>query len=108
MSLKALYLALFFLIFINDIVKRFGVTTRLFADDTSLYIIVDLPDEAARILNIDLHTILHWANEWLVILNANKPLSLIFSRKPNPVQHPSLFMNGTIIDEITSKKGGKS
>ena len=36
------------LIYINDIVKRICVTTRLFADDTSLYIIKDLPDEAAK------------------------------------------------------------
>ena len=42
---------LLFLIFINDIVKCIGATIRLFADDTSLYIIVDLPDQAAIIFN---------------------------------------------------------
>ena len=45
---------LLFLIFINDIVKCIGASIRLFADDTSLYIIVDLPDQAATILNTDL------------------------------------------------------
>ena len=45
---------LLFLIFINDIVKCIGASIRLFADDTSLYIIVDLPDQAAIILNTDL------------------------------------------------------
>ena len=34
---------LLFLIFINDIVKQIGCSIRLFADDTSLYIIVDCP-----------------------------------------------------------------
>ena len=43
-----------FLLFINIIVKRIGAPIRLFADDTRLYIIVDLPDLAAIILNIDL------------------------------------------------------
>ena len=48
---------LLFLIFINDIVKCIGASIRLFADDTSLYVIVDLPDQAALILNTDLKTI---------------------------------------------------
>ena len=34
--------SLLFLVFINDIVKHIGLYIRLFADDTSLYIIVDL------------------------------------------------------------------
>ena len=51
---------LLFLIFINDIVKCIGAFIRLFADDTSLYIIVRLPDQAATILNTDLKTISDW------------------------------------------------
>ena len=39
---------LLFLIFINDIVTDIGCNIRLFADDTSLYIIVEHPDVAAR------------------------------------------------------------
>ena len=89
------------LIYIYDIVKRICVTTRLFADDTRLYIIIDLPDEAARILNIDLHTYIGQTND-LCFLMQTKPC-----RKLNPAQHTSLFMNDTIIDEIISKKGGK-
>ena len=45
---------LLFIMFINDIVKEIHSNIRLFADDTSLYIIVDLPDSAAQILNKDL------------------------------------------------------
>ena len=33
---------------------------RLFADDTSLYIIVENPDAAAEILNTDLNKISKW------------------------------------------------
>ena len=65
---------LLFLIFINDIVKCIGASIRLFADNTSLYIIVDLPDEAAIIINTDLKTISDWANSWLVAFNASKTL----------------------------------
>ena len=31
-------------------------------------------------------------------------VSMIFSRKPNPVQHQTIFMNDIIIDEITCHK----
>ena len=40
---------LLFIIFINDIVKEIHSNIRLFADDTSLYIIVDFPYSAAQI-----------------------------------------------------------
>ena len=93
-----------FSIYINDTVKRIGGSIHLFADDTSLYIIVDLPEQAVRILNADLQTISQWANSWLVKFNPSKTLSMIFSRKLNPVQHPSHFMNRTIIEETTSHK----
>ena len=44
---------LLFLLFINDI-KRIGTPIRLMADATSLYIVVDLREQAAFILNADL------------------------------------------------------
>ena len=68
-----------FLIYINDIVKRIGGSIRLFAYNTSLYIIVDLPEQAARILNADLQTISKWANSWLVTFNPSKLINAIIS-----------------------------
>ena len=40
---------LLFLLYINDIVVDIRSSIRLFADDTSLYIIVDNPDHAAQL-----------------------------------------------------------
>ena len=45
---------LLFLIFINDIVNDIGSNIRLFADDISLYIIVDNPQTSADTLNANL------------------------------------------------------
>ena len=53
---------LLFLIFINDIVKDINSSIRLFADDTSLYIIVENPNAAALSLKIDLDKIYKWAD----------------------------------------------
>ena len=52
---------LLFLIYIDHIVKNLGCSIRLFADDTSLYIILESPNGAAHLLNIDLNTISTWA-----------------------------------------------
>ena len=48
---------LLFLLYINDIVHEINSNIRLFADDTSLYLIVEFSDSAAQILNIDLERI---------------------------------------------------
>ena len=70
---------LFFLIYINDIVKSLGCSIRLFADDTSLYIVVDSPDGAIYHLNVDLNSISTWADAWLVALNIGNIINDIFS-----------------------------
>ena len=43
-----------FLVYINDIVHDIGTNIRLFADDTSLYIIVNNPETSADLLSVDL------------------------------------------------------
>ena len=65
-----------FLNFLNDIVTEIGSSIRLFADDTSFFIIVDNPDVAAEILNADLEKIAKWAEAWLVKFNPLKTESL--------------------------------
>ena len=79
---------LLFLIFINDIVKHIGCANRLFADDASLYNIVDCLLQAGQLLNRDPNAILIWANSWLVTFNPSKPLSMLISQKRNSVFHP--------------------
>ena len=79
--LKALCLVHFslFPLFINDIVREIGSSIRLFADDTSLYVIVEDPNVAAELLkvaadllNVDLEKIAELAIKWLVKFNPLK------------------------------------
>ena len=95
---------LLFLLYINDIVRCIGCSIRLFADNTSLYIIVDCPTQSASLLNADLRNISDWADTWLVTFIANKSLSMVFTQKPNPLVYPPLYMNNTMIKETKSHK----
>jgi hypothetical protein len=56
---------LFFIIYINGIVADINSSIKLFADDTSLYLIVDDPANAAETLNTDLAKIHDWSMKWL-------------------------------------------
>ena len=95
---------LLFLIFINDIVSDIETNIRLFADDTSLYIIVETPQSAARKLNNDLSKIKAWASKWLVSFNPSKSESLLISRKRSNINHPDLCMDDNVIQEVNSHK----
>ena len=97
---RVLYLKqCFFLIFINDIVNELGSCLRLFADDTSLFIIVDDPVSSAERLNADTIKILQWAETWLVTFIPNKPNHLSSLVKlTNLDSHP--FMNNQQLLEV--------
>ncbi|MES9994044.1 MAG: reverse transcriptase family protein [Candidatus Thiodiazotropha sp.] len=95
---------LLFLLYINDIVTDIGSNIRLFADDTSLFIIVENPLTAAEFLNTDLEKITQWAKTWLVSFNPTKTESLLISRKVYKPQHPPLFMQNIQIKEVDFHK----
>ena len=95
---------LLFLIYINDIVENINSSIRLFADDTSLYIIVNDPLDAAITLNIDLSRVNAWATKWLVSFNPAKSESVTFSRKVNQPYHPPIYMNYQLINEVDTHK----
>ena len=95
---------LLFLVYINDIVSNIQSNIRLFADDTSLYIIVEHINSAALTLNKDIETITSWSKKWLVTFNPSKTESLTVSRKRNKPVHPSLKM---LDEEISEKESHK-
>ena len=95
---------LLLVMFINDIVKEIHSNILLLADDTGLYIVVDSPDSAAQILNLDLERQYELVVQWFVKFNPNKTESLLFSRRFNIQRHLTRFFNDVPIQEVVSHK----
>ena len=95
---------LFFLIYINDIVSNVTCGIKLYADDTSLFSVVDDENITARALNRDLEKINLWAWQWKMQFNANKTEEVIFSCKRQKPNHPNLRLGN---DAIASKNEHK-
>ena len=98
---------LLFLIYINDLECGMVSKIKFFADDTSLYSIVEDPLRSAIELNNDLVTISEWARKWKMSFNPDptKPAEeILFSQKKSKPYHPPLFFNGTEVKRVTEHK----
>ena len=72
----------------------------LYADDTSLFDIVDDPVTSSQKLNNDLSKINDWAQKWLVTINPSKTECMTFSAKRIKPPHPDLFYGDNKINEV--------
>ena len=95
---------LLFLIYINDISTNIQSNCYLYANDTSLFQVVNDPSLTAASINQDLIRIQSWARDWLVTINARKTKSIIFSTKRNKPQHQPRFYDNAHIDDVYSHK----
>ena len=87
-GLSDLFLSLFvFLLYISDIVTDIRASIRYFANETGLFIVVETPELAVQILNIDIGRIDRWAALWLVEFNPIKTESSLVSRKTKRPNH---------------------
>ncbi|XP_053406441.1 uncharacterized protein LOC123527061 [Mercenaria mercenaria] len=93
-----------FLVYINDIILNLRSNVRLFADDTSMYIIVDDPATSAATLNQDLETVRKWSRTWLVTFNPSKTETLTFSRKTTKPVHPDLYFDNVLLNPVSTHK----
>ena len=85
---------LLFLVYINDLEKGIKSSIKFFADDTSLFSIVEDPKTSAEELNHDLLLISQWAFQWKMSFNPvlSKPAEeIIFSHKRRRQDHPPDF-----------------
>ena len=90
---------LLFLLYSNDIVNDRGANIRLFADDTSLFIIFESPVLILIYLNFHTGQQPGWYGSTL-----QKQISLLFSHKLNKPLQPPLFMENQQIMEVESHK----
>ena len=87
---------LFFLVYINDLTENLKCNVKLFADDTSLFRVVENSNAAANDMNHDLELIMQWAHDWRMSFNPDplkQAVELIFSTKKIEVDHPVILFN---------------
>ena len=69
---------LLFLIYINDLTDDLESCAFIFADDITLFEVLDNPSNSAQLLNKDLYKISQWSDQWLVTMNPSKTRSITF------------------------------
>ena len=94
---------LLFLVYINDITDDLKSEVRIFADDTSVFVVIDDPNISFEILNDALKLIEKWANQWKMAFNPDitkPPIEILFSTKNVKPFHPPLFFNGIMVNSV--------
>ena len=87
---------LLFLIYIDDLASHLENDLHLFADDSTLHIVIKNPglrEICAESLQRDLYAIEKWASNWCITFNASKTEEMIISRKRTQNHPPLFFMN---------------
>ena len=98
---------LLFLIYINDLPDDLSTTAKLFADDTSIFSIVQNVSISASHLNNDLSKIKNWAFQWKMSFNpdpSKQAQEVIFSHKIQKTCHPFIYFNDKSVKQIPSQK----
>ena len=87
---------LLFLIYTNDLSDGLKSECKLFADDTSLFSVVNDINTSASDLNEDLEKIGNWAFKWKMNFNPDpnkQAQEIIFSRKKTASLHPVVYFD---------------
>ena len=101
---------LLFLVYINDLLEDLTTSAKLFADDTSLFLVVHDSAASSAFLNDDLLKISRWAYQWKMIFNpdaSKQAQEIVFSRKANASNHETVYFNNLrVIRENIQKRLG--
>ena len=98
---------LLFLIYINDLENGIQSKIKFFADDTSLFSIVNDSTLSAVELNHDLNLIENWAHQWKMSFNPDpnkQAIELLCSHKNKSPHHPPLYFNNKNVSRVTDHK----
>ena len=97
---------LLFLVYINDITVDIGSIIKLFADDTSMYLILNDDVMRGEILNSDLRKVKEWASNWKVTFNCQKTELLNVCRRNTNITNDLRFDGSTLIASSSHKHLG--
>ena len=98
---------LFFLVYINDLTADLKCNVKLFADDTSLFTVVEDSNTAANDMNHDLELISQWAYDWKMSFNPDpqkQAVELVFSKKKVEIHHPVIRFNNIPVTKVDEHK----
>ena len=98
---------LFFLVYVNDLAVGLKCNVKLFADDTSLFTVVEDSNTAANDMNHDLDLISQWAHTWRMSFNPDpqkQAVELTFSRKKIEIDHPVILFNNIPVKKVVEHK----
>ena len=98
---------LMFLLYINDIIIDIKSDIRIFADDVSLFHIVEDTFTSFNDLQHDLNKISVWANQWRLRFKPDinkQAVEVIFSTKSKPPLHLPLMFNNVPVKFIDEHK----
>lgn len=91
-----------FLVYINDLPDRLTAQSRLFADDTVAYSIIDNKNDQQQ-LQDDLNCLTDWERKWEMRFHPEKCVSLSITRKTTPLV-PSYQLHGHTLENVLQAK----
>ena len=91
-----------FLYYINDIAEQLTSTTRLFADDTMIYMAVKGENDA-KLLQADLNKLTDWEDKWMMQFHPDKCEVISITRKKNPII-TNYTLHGHQLQHVNSMK----
>ena len=92
---------------VNDLTENLKCNIKLFADDTSLFTVVENSNAAANDMNHDLELIMQWAHDWRMSFSPDplkQAVELIFSTKKTEVDHPAILFNNVPVKKVDEHK----
>ena len=98
---------LFFLIYINYLPDGLKSNVKLFADETSLFLVVKNKEVSASDLTINLDMIFKWACNWKISFNPDpkKPgQEVLFSRKSSNITDPIIHFNNVQVQRANQQR----
>ena len=97
----------FFLIYINHLTENLPSNPRLFADNISLFKLINDPNTTAKQLCENLDKIKEWTFQWKMSFNpdpSKQAQEFIFTRKVKKVLHLLIFFNKKPVQQFSSQR----